>query len=149
MHAKLLQSCLILLNLWTANFQASLSMGFSREENCSGLPCPLPGRPGSVLRLLYLLHWQLDSLLLESPVKSHAYIYVCVCIYIHTHIYTHTHTCYVCMCVKTWPPQLEPYFPEESTEDILGFVLPIFPKVFINLNYIYIGINMLSRVILK
>ena len=22
--------------------QASLSMGFSRQENCSGLPCPLP-----------------------------------------------------------------------------------------------------------
>ena len=29
--------------LWTADFQAPLSMGFSRQEYCSGLPFPLPG----------------------------------------------------------------------------------------------------------
>ena len=28
---------------WTAAFQAPLSMGFSRQEYLSGLPCPLPG----------------------------------------------------------------------------------------------------------
>ena len=29
--------------LWTADFQAPLSMGFSRQEYCSGLPFPPPG----------------------------------------------------------------------------------------------------------
>ena len=28
---------------WTAALQAPLSMGFSRQENWSGLPCPPPG----------------------------------------------------------------------------------------------------------
>ena len=28
--------------LWTAGHQAPLSMGFSRQEHCSGLPCPPP-----------------------------------------------------------------------------------------------------------
>ena len=29
--------------LWTAAHQAPLSVGFSRHEYCSGLPCPSPG----------------------------------------------------------------------------------------------------------
>ena len=29
--------------LWTITHQASLSMGFSRQEYWSGLPCPPPG----------------------------------------------------------------------------------------------------------
>ena len=33
---------------WTADRQAPLSMGFSRQEHWSGLPCPSPGdRPNS------------------------------------------------------------------------------------------------------
>ena len=36
-RAKLLQSCLTLCDLWTP-----LSMGFSRQEYWSGLPCPPP-----------------------------------------------------------------------------------------------------------
>ena len=40
MHAKLLQSC---LTLWTVGHQAPLSVGFSRQEYWSGLPCPPPG----------------------------------------------------------------------------------------------------------
>jgi len=43
MHAKLLQLCLTLQPLWTVAHQAPLSMGFSRQEYCSGLPCHPPG----------------------------------------------------------------------------------------------------------
>ena len=43
MCAKLLQSCLTHLILWTVALQAPLSMGFSRQEYCSGLPFPSPG----------------------------------------------------------------------------------------------------------
>ena len=40
MCAKSLQSCLTLCDtLWTVARQAPLSMGFSRQEYCSGLPC--------------------------------------------------------------------------------------------------------------
>ena len=43
MHAKSLQLCLTLYNLWTGAHQAPLSLGFSRQENWSGLPCLPPG----------------------------------------------------------------------------------------------------------
>ena len=39
MHAKLLQLC---ASLWTAAYQAPLSMGFSRQEYWRGLPFPSP-----------------------------------------------------------------------------------------------------------
>ena len=42
MSAKLLQLC---LTPGTVALQAPLSMGFSREGYCSGLPCPPPGDP--------------------------------------------------------------------------------------------------------
>ena len=43
MHGNLLQLCLIFITLWTVAHQAPLSMGFSRQEYWSGLPCPPPG----------------------------------------------------------------------------------------------------------
>ena len=33
----------LFVTLWTVAHQASLSMGFSRQEYWSGLPCPSPG----------------------------------------------------------------------------------------------------------
>ena len=33
----------LFVTLWTAAHQAPLSMGFSRQEYWSGLPCPRPG----------------------------------------------------------------------------------------------------------
>ena len=33
----------VFVTLWTVAHQAPLSMGFSRQEYWSGLPCPLPG----------------------------------------------------------------------------------------------------------
>ena len=50
---------------WTVARQAPLSTGFSRQEHCSGLPCPPPGdlpNPGKNAHLLHPLHWQADSL---------------------------------------------------------------------------------------
>ena len=51
--AKLLHSCPALSTLWTVGHQAPLSMGFSWQEYCSGLPCPPPRDlpdPGTELR---------------------------------------------------------------------------------------------------
>ena len=64
--AKLLQSCLTLqpYGLWTP-----LSMGFSRQEYWSGLPCPPSGdlpNPGFELGSLAL---QADSIPSEPPEK--------------------------------------------------------------------------------
>ena len=41
--AKLLQSCSTLCNPMDCSPPAPLSMGFSRQEDWSGLPCSLPG----------------------------------------------------------------------------------------------------------
>ena len=76
---------------WTAARQAPLSMGCSRQEYWSGLPCPPPvdlSHPGikavSLMspRLLRLLHWQAGSLQLAPPGTplslsfSHTYVRV-------------------------------------------------------------------------
>ena len=42
MHVKSCQSCPTLCNPWTVAHQAPLSVGFSRQEYWSGLPCPPP-----------------------------------------------------------------------------------------------------------
>ena len=55
---------------WTIAHQAPLSMGFSRHEYWSGLPCPPLGDlsdPG----ILCLLYWQLGSLPLAPPGKPY------------------------------------------------------------------------------
>ena len=54
---------------WTVAHQAPPSVGFSRQENWSGLPFPTPGdlpNPGIELCLLCLLHWQADYLSLTT-----------------------------------------------------------------------------------
>ena len=50
--------------------------GFSRQEHCSGLPCPPPEDlpdPGIKPNLLCLLHWQAGSLPLVPPGKQHGW----------------------------------------------------------------------------
>ena len=42
MHAKSLQLCPTLYDLWTGAHQGPLSLGFSRQAYWSGMPCPLP-----------------------------------------------------------------------------------------------------------
>ena len=58
---------------WTVAHQAPLSMGFSRQEYCSGLPLPSPGNfltQGLNLLLLRLLHWQAGSLPQAPPMHG-------------------------------------------------------------------------------
>ena len=43
MKVLVTQSCLTLGTPWTVAHQAPLSIGFSRQEYCSGLPFPSPG----------------------------------------------------------------------------------------------------------
>ena len=43
MHAKFFSRVQLVATPWTVAHQAPLSMGFSRQEHCSGLPCPPPG----------------------------------------------------------------------------------------------------------
>ena len=65
MHAKLFSRVQLFVTPWTVALQAPLSMGFSRQEYWSGLPCPPPGvfpTQGSNPCLLHLLHWQAGSL---------------------------------------------------------------------------------------
>ena len=63
------QSCLLFSTPWTATQQAPLSMGFSRQEYWSGLPCPPPGHlpnPGIEPKFPAL---QVGSLPSEPPGK--------------------------------------------------------------------------------
>ena len=76
MCAQLLESCPTLCNPvdWTIATppKSPLSMGFSRQEYWSGLPCPPPGifpTQGSNPCLLRLLRWQAGSLPPAPPGK--------------------------------------------------------------------------------
>ena len=67
---KLLSYVQLFVTLWTVALQAPLSMGFSRQEYCSGLPFPSPGdlpnpgiKPGSPAL-------QADALSSEPPGKQ-------------------------------------------------------------------------------
>ena len=66
---------------WTVARRLFSPWGFSRQEYCSGLPCPSQGdlpNPGIEPRSPIL---QADSLTSEPPQKP---IYVCMCVYIYT-----------------------------------------------------------------
>ena len=82
LRAKLLQLCLTLATPWTIACQAPLSVGFSRQEYWSGLPCPSPGGEKGIFLTQGLnphrLHWQEGSLPLVPPGKPpHVYwVYV-------------------------------------------------------------------------
>ena len=70
LHANSLQSCRLPVTRQTVTHQAPLSMGFSRWEYWSGLPCPPPGDlpdPGIEPASLCLLCWQAGSLSLVPP----------------------------------------------------------------------------------
>ena len=67
---------------WTVARQGPLSMGFSRQEYWSGLPCPPPGdlpnpeiKPVSLASKLY---WQVGSLILAPRRKPHPQLYSCL-----------------------------------------------------------------------
>ena len=82
------QLYLTLATPWTAVCQAPLSIGFSRQEYLSGLPCPAPGdlpNPGIEPRPPAL---QADSLPTEPPGKPHNFgLFLCicgVCAHVHT-----------------------------------------------------------------
>ena len=79
MCAKLFQWWPTLCDLWTAAHQAPLSMGFSKQEYWSGCHALLQGifpTQGSNPHLLFLLHWQVNSLLLVPPGKPPASLYL-------------------------------------------------------------------------
>ena len=57
MCAKSLQSCPTLATPWTLARQAARSMGFSKQEDWSGLPCPPPG--GLPNRGYSVFSWQM------------------------------------------------------------------------------------------
>ena len=82
----------LFLTLWTVARQAPLSMGFSRKEYWSELPCPNPGDfpdPGIKPTSLMPPALQVDSLPLSYQGKPqdmvYVYVYVCLC---------------VCLCVQ-------------------------------------------------
>ena len=84
--AKSLSCVRLFATPWTAAHQAPLSMGFSRQEYWSGLPCPPPGdlpNPGVEPRSPAL---QVDSLPSKPPGKPMYHTErkskTCVCVYI-------------------------------------------------------------------
>ena len=95
LHSLVSARSLVVFNsLWPpAARQAPLSMGFSRPEYWSGLPCPSPGDlPNSgvePMSLLSLLNWQVGSLPLAPPRKpstaSSTLVIFCICLFCNSH----------------------------------------------------------------
>ena len=75
--SKLLPSCPNLCNPMDYSLPAPLSVGFSRQEYWSGLPCASPGdlpHPGTEPQSPRRLHWQAGSLPLLSPYMWYMWI---------------------------------------------------------------------------
>ena len=68
-ESEVSQSCPTLETPWTVAYQASPSMGFSRQEYWSGLPFPSPGDPPDPGIELGSPALQVDSLPSEPPGK--------------------------------------------------------------------------------
>ena len=67
---------------WTVAGQVPPSMGFSRQEYWSGLPCPPPGdlpHPRIEPESLSLLYWEGGSLPLVPPAEVCSFTYLFVC----------------------------------------------------------------------
>ena len=109
-HQHLVRACVccrfarvqLFTTSWTVAHQAPLSMGFSRQEYWSGLPCPPPGdlpdpeiEPGSPAAPAL----QVDSLLLSHQGS-------------HWHLTSYQAT------LLTMPPPSSPWPGAEGTEDI-------------------------------
>ena len=78
MHAKSLQSCLTFATLCTVA-QAPLSMGFSRQEYWTGLPCPPPrqySQPRDQIHILYVSCVARQVLYHYCPLGKPIYIYI-------------------------------------------------------------------------
>ena len=89
---------------WIVVRQVPMSMGFSRQEYWSGLPCPPPGdlpNPGIKLVSLTSHLWhQQDSLpsephgkpgdnSMDMPAKhTHMCVHTCVCVFVHTYTFS-------------------------------------------------------------
>ena len=93
MHAKSLQSCPTLCETMDVAHQAPLSMGFSRQEYWSGLPCLPPGgssqpRDQTPVSQVYFIGKQVFCFFFFFYHLCHLRsIYINIYIYIHTHIY--------------------------------------------------------------
>ena len=96
-HAKSLQSLQFFGTPWTVAHQAPLSMGFSRQEYWSGLPCPSPeGLSDPGIEPTSLLHWQSSSLPLAPPGKH--WSMVSFHLKSEMKVFTRVHTCsFLCL----------------------------------------------------
>ena len=73
----------LFVTLWTVIHRAPLSMGFSRQEYWSGLPCPPPGDLPNPRIKLALPALQVDSLWLnhKGSLKDYIHRYLPICIF--------------------------------------------------------------------
>ena len=86
MKVKSLRCVRLFASLWTVAHQTPLSMGFSRQESWSGLPCPLPGDlPNPGIKSIYLMSLALPSRLFTTSTICEALAPILVlseCIYL-------------------------------------------------------------------
>ena len=75
---------------WTVACQASLSMGVSRQEHWSGLPCQPPRYVCTHLKTYTHTVW--ICMYLYTLCIYMYYCYICMCRYRYACVHTHTHT---------------------------------------------------------
>ena len=111
---------------WSVAHQASLSMGFPRQEYWSGLVFPSPGdlphpgiKPTSPA-------WQADSL----PLSHLGIPFIIYYLRTHTHTHTHTHTliCHLYVLSFIYLPIVYPYLSSLSSL----YLSPVYPSICIS-----------------
>ena len=104
---------LLFVTTCTVACQAPLSMGFSRQEYWSVLPCPHPGDlPGPGIEPVSLMSPELVGGFFNTstPGKPIYKLPGCAGIYIYTHTHTYIHTyIHICVCVYIYICSTEGY----------------------------------------
>ena len=94
---KSLSHVRLFTTLWTAAYQAPLSMGFSRQEYRSGVPCLLTRIKSLQLHVQNVYSWALDLLNQDFSgwhlgISNFSNIYFCLCVHcLNTHKIHHCH----------------------------------------------------------
>ena len=103
--AKSLQSCLTLCDPTDVAHQAHLSVGFSRQEYWSGLPCPSPGNlpdPGieptpALKGVFFTTNVTWEAVSCDKPswkrIEKIIYMYMYACTHVYTYVYGCIYTC--------------------------------------------------------
>ena len=122
---KLLSRVRLFATPWTVVHQAPLSVGFSRQEYCSGLPCPPPGFPSQPRDRTGVSHFA-GGFFTVCAAREAVCVCACICIWVFACAHVRAQLCLTLQSHGYGPPGSS--VPGISQARILEWVAIFFSK---------------------